>query len=170
MLRRTTIPSHADCHSEAFESVMVSNLSWNPSRHVAGVEAVGKSGRIYIVMAMPDASATAEVHVASARVNWDQEPHYLGPFGSYRGGGLEAAQRVCQAYENSIESMQDVMVRQSPCEAIDRARDETMRPRGGNGGDSGARPEIPHFNCYLVTSLIVAMLVLMAYVLPLLFV
>lgn len=77
----------------------VANLFWVQSRWTAHHEAVGRSA-LYVVMAVPAATAVSGTYVASVRGSWSDEPKYLGSF-SLDQTGLDAARNACQMHEDA---------------------------------------------------------------------
>jgi hypothetical protein len=79
---------------------MATELTWSPCRWGKGVDALGETGLLYIVMSFPATRASPGWYLASHRISLSHPPHYLGRF-PFSSGGMTAAQAACQARDNS---------------------------------------------------------------------
>jgi hypothetical protein len=87
-----------DPWKERFE--MATELVWSPCRWGKGVDALGETGLLYIVMSFPATLASPGWYLASHRVSFCHDPHYLGRF-PFSPEGMEAAQAACQTLDDS---------------------------------------------------------------------
>jgi len=92
---------------------MKTELAWSPCRWGKGVEALGETGLLYIVMAFPATTASPGCYFASHRLSFCHDPKYLGEF-SFSPEGMMAAQTACQHRDDSSRSYLHENFRVSP--------------------------------------------------------
>lgn len=80
---------------------MAMALTWRPSRWHLGIEAMGRSGLLYVVMPSQATESSPPVYFASSRASMGDEPRYLGRF-PLHDAGLKAARLACQRREDSM--------------------------------------------------------------------